>query len=213
MFLLRDNILIISNITAGCVPSAIRTFTMAEFDDPLESCPGREGGPEGPKLGIFTLTPAGVRALLGRKRVRSRPLLKLTCCGCGRSSWDNCRFVPTDLIEWVPQCMTTCKLLLRLNVVFFRLQHDSLLIVVRWALPYYRLTKRMKEMGLTEEQPSGPMLTALLSESDWVINYMILRELTVCVGDLCNDCHNCARRAFPNMTRVQVVESLFFATY
>ena len=68
-------------------------------------------------------------------------------------------------------------------------------------------------MGLTEEQPSGPMLTALLSESDWVINYMILRELTVCVGDLCNDCHNCARRAFPNMTRVQVVESLFLATY
>ena len=121
MFLLRDNILLISNITAGCVPSAIRTFTMAEFDDPLESCLGREGGPEGPKLGIFTLTPAGVRALLGRKRVRSRPLLKLTCCGCGRSSWDNCRFVPTDLIEWAPQCMTTCKLLLRLNVVFFEI--------------------------------------------------------------------------------------------
>ena len=44
------------------------------------------------------LTPAGIRALLGRK-IRPRPLLKLTCVGCSKSTHDCDVFVPTDFQE------------------------------------------------------------------------------------------------------------------
>lgn len=83
--------------------AGILAGTMADFeDDPLESCFG--GPPQAKSQPVrLTLTEPGIRALLGRKKVRSRPLLQLTCCGCGRTTWDMCRFVPGAFIEWFPE--------------------------------------------------------------------------------------------------------------
>ena len=44
------------------------------------------------------LTPAGIRALLGRKQ-REKPLLKIICKGCKRSTHDQDTFVHTDVLE------------------------------------------------------------------------------------------------------------------
>ena len=76
-----------------------------EFDpeDPIESLPG---GPQHtpafqPAAPVITLTTAGIRALLGRKKIRSKPLVQIFCVGCGRSCWSRCKFCTTDYLEFI----------------------------------------------------------------------------------------------------------------
>ena len=50
------------------------------------------------------LTPQGIRTLLGRPKVsRPRPLLKIFCKGCGRSTHDEDELLPKDFQE----CLAT----------------------------------------------------------------------------------------------------------
>ena len=62
--------------------------------DPLCSL----AGDDIPQVNI-RFTPAGNRALLGRKKVRGKPLIQIFCCGCKRSSWDSDQWISSDYIE------------------------------------------------------------------------------------------------------------------
>ena len=76
---------------------------MADFEeeDPLHSLAGDIGVvPDPPAPVGLRLTEAGVRALLNRPKVpRAKPLLELTCVGCGRTTFHKCRFVRCDYLE------------------------------------------------------------------------------------------------------------------
>ena len=74
---------------------------MIDIDDPLESCPGNMPNERGHRP-VFNLTDAGIRLLLGRKKIRSKPFIRIICIGCKRSCWDKCRFIPGDYLE----CLT-----------------------------------------------------------------------------------------------------------
>ena len=118
---------------------------MAEVDEvePLDSLPGcdqdqgfRNSFAATPLPGgaTLSLTDAGIRAIIGRKFQRPKPLVERFCIGCGRSTWSRDRFVKTDFLEWSPG--------------------------------YYRLTAKMKSLGVRDEQPTGGVVvSALLS---WV---------------------------------------------
>ena len=50
----------------------------------------------------LSLTTAGIRQLLGRKHGgRPKPLINITCMGCGRGSQEADEFVETDYTEWL----------------------------------------------------------------------------------------------------------------
>ena len=47
------------------------------------------------------LTPAGIRSILNRK-MREKPLLKIYCKACNRSSHDVDTYISEDWLEWCP---------------------------------------------------------------------------------------------------------------
>ena len=40
--------------------------------------------------------------LLVKRKCRSKPLLELKCLGCSSTTFDRCRFIPCDVLEWAP---------------------------------------------------------------------------------------------------------------
>ena len=94
------------------------------------------------------LTAAGIRIALGR-RTRGKPLLKIMCHGCDRTSHSPDTYIDGDYLEWAPG--------------------------------YYKLTQRMKAVGVTEAQPSGPF---------------------------CKDCSETCRRGYPSERKEEVVNRL-----
>ena len=79
--------------------------TTMDFDDPLASLAGDVPGPPLPEVPGLQLTTAGVRSRLNRKKTRSKPLLQIKCAGCRRTTWDMCKFIPTDYLEPGAQCV------------------------------------------------------------------------------------------------------------
>ena len=146
---------------------------MMEVEDPIESLPGGDFGPNGQGgagAGLMNfgqvngvalkLTEAGVRALLGRKHERSKPYLELKCKGCGRTTWSKCKFLPSSYLEpgaqtaefndWVSDCYCSGRVLSSVSVSGF--------FTARWSPAYYKLTQGMKNLGITEPQPTGAYL-------------------------------------------------------
>ena len=77
-------------------------------EDPLASVPGDAGADHpGAFTGIpgFRMTNHGLRQLLGKKKVRGKPLVQLQCCGCGVTTLSTCRFIDEDWIESFPQSL------------------------------------------------------------------------------------------------------------
>ena len=75
-----------------------------EMLDPLNSVECSEvasvvGGDGTPSLVNFHLTDAGIRKTLNRP-LRSRPLLKVICTGCRRSTHDCDTYIHSDPLEW-----------------------------------------------------------------------------------------------------------------
>ena len=70
---------------------------------PLSSVPGDVMRDHEVDLPNFRMTVHGRRQLVGKKKVRGKPLVKLTCCGCDRTTFDNCRWIEGDWIESYPQ--------------------------------------------------------------------------------------------------------------
>ena len=109
------------DITTDKMNSNYVTEDDMDVEDPLGSVPGsqagdlwaeaedvqRDNGRRLPPLvldaGInLTLTDAGLRQILGRKKQsRPMPLLKIICKGCGRSTHDVDEFLPSDWTEFL----------------------------------------------------------------------------------------------------------------
>ena len=77
---------------------------MADVDDDQQSGaalvatrPGQQT-PQVGQDGQIALCPSGIRTVLGRKQ-RPRPLLRLVCRGCSKSTHDDDPFVPGDSLE------------------------------------------------------------------------------------------------------------------
>ena len=74
---------------------------MDHDEDPLASVP--DITMQIPGLTNFKMTAHGLRQLLGKRKVRGKPLVTITCIGCGRATMSNCRWIEEGWIESVPQ--------------------------------------------------------------------------------------------------------------
>ena len=77
------------------------------------------------------------------------------------------------------------------RVVYFNVLYD----LMRWAPTYYRLTKKMKEMGVQEEQPSGCRCFVLVLFDRLLAAYSYSSTVdTDCSDEILPDakCHICS---------------------
>ena len=81
---------------------------MVDMEDPLASLPAEDAkyqdgvGVGSMPLGnhaSLTLTDAGLRVLLSRKKIRTKPFLELKCIGCACTTWSRDRWCKNDYQE------------------------------------------------------------------------------------------------------------------
>lgn len=99
----------IFNVFAPLRRRFVETMFQEHDEDPLESLPGTGGAGHGHPAtsfmlsngAMFNLTEAGVRAMLKRPATpRGKPLMEITCAGCGKTTWSPDRFLKGDYQEW-----------------------------------------------------------------------------------------------------------------